>query len=325
MRRALLAAAGTAAFALSAPTAGHASGTPPTVGLGRHFMATLTETRDARSHPGDCVLPVVVSVECLGLGTPMTSGGGPIQTAPAVYIVFWGWNGRDPSGQAAYQEAFFNGAGGSQWNSSQTQYCDATGTPALTCTPGAGYVGNPSGLLKGTWSDATNPVPANPDDAAIQAEAARAAAFFGNTSSASNASTQYIVDTPQGNSTAGFATQWCAYHGAAASSYGTLSYTDFPYITDAGSSCGENFVNAGSAGLLDGVSIVGGHEFAESETDPNPPSGWTDTVGAETGDKCAWISIGPGAAADATLPSGTFAVQSLWSNAANSGLGGCAL
>jgi serine protease len=254
----------------------------------------------------------------------MTWGGGPIQAAPAVYIVFWGWNGRDPSGQGAYQQAFFNGAGGSQWNSSQTQYCDNSDVTGTTCGAGATHVGNPAGLLKGTWSDNTNAVPHNPDDAAIQAEAARAAQFFGNTTSASNASTQYIIDTPQGNSTTGFATQWCAYHGGASSSFGTLSYTDFPYITDAGASCGQNFVNSGSAGLLDGVSIVGGHEFAESETDPVPPSGWTDTTGAETGDKCAWISTGPGASTNVTLSTGRFAVQSLWSNSANAGAGGCA-
>jgi serine protease len=102
-----------------------------------------------------------------------------------------------------------------------------------------------------------------------------------------------------------------------------LSYTDFPYIPDAGGSCGQNFVNSGSAGTLDGVSIVGGHEFAESETDPNPPTGWTDTIGAEDGDKCAWIQVGPGAIANITISTGKFAVQSLWSNKANQGAGGC--
>jgi hypothetical protein len=289
-----------------------------------HAMATIHDARVPLDANGDCALPVILAVTCVGVGTPMTYGGGPVETAPRVYIVFWGWNGNDPSGQAAYQERFFQGAGGSAWNSSQTQYCNASGDPVgLTCAPGAAHVGNPSGLLAGTWSDNTNAVPANPDDAALQAEAARAAANFGNTTAASNANTQYIIDTPHGNSTSGFATQWCAYHGSANTSYGALSYTDFPYITDAGASCGENFVNADAAGVLDGVSIVGGHEFAESETDVNPPSGWTDTAGAETGDKCAWISIGPGASTDVTLSTGTFAVQSLWSNAANAGAGGC--
>jgi hypothetical protein len=273
-------------------------------------------------HHADCFPPVVVSVACGGAGTPMSWGGGAVQTAPTVYIVFWGWNGRDPAGMATYQQNFFNGVGGSTWEQSQTQYCqNATGI-GTTCSTGP-FVGNQAGALKGTWTDNTNPVPANPDDNAIQAEAVRAAAHFANTTAASNGSTQYIIDTPQGNSTTGFATQWCAYHGMASSSYGGLSYTDFPYIPDAGGSCGQNFVNAGSAGTLDGVSIVGGHEFAESATDPNPGLGWTDTVGAETGDKCAWIQFGPGASTNVSTSTGTYAVQSLWSNNANSGAGGC--
>ncbi len=48
-------------------------------------------------------------------------------------------------------------------------------------------------------------------------------------------------------------------------------------------------------------------------------------MGLENGDKCAWISPGsPGGAADITLTTGTFAVQSLWSNNLGSG-GGCAI
>jgi serine protease len=306
-----------------------ASGPLPQVASPGHLVRAMPTIHDARiplGTNGDCVLPVVIAVTCVGVGEPMTYGGGPIQPDAAVYIVYWGWNGNDPSGEAAYQQAFFDGLGGSAWAGTQTQYCDATSDPVgLNCAAGATHVGNPTGLLKGTWSDNTDPIPTSPTDADIQAEAVRAAAHFGNTSAAANASTQYIIDTPHGNSTSGFGTQWCAYHGSAGSSYGALSYTDFPYITDAGASCGENFVNAGPAGLLDGVSIVGGHEFAESETDPSPPSGWTDLAGAETGDKCAWIQLGPGASADVTLSTGTFAVQSLWSNAANGGLGGCSL
>lgn len=324
--RTALAAAGAVVGIVSFAPAVHASGISTSVALPRiHAMPTIHDARIPVDSNGDCVLPVVISVTCVGAGTPMTYGGGAIQSTPAVYIVFWGWNGNDPSGQAAYQQNFFNGVGGSAWNGSQSQYCNSTDVTGLRCAAGATHVGNPAGVLKGTWSDNTNAVPANPDDAAIQAEAVRAAAHFANTTAASNASVQYIIDTPHGNSTTGFATQWCAYHGAASSSYGQLSYTDFPYITDAGASCGQNFVNAGSAGLLDGVSIVGGHEFAESETDVNPPTGWTDTAGAETGDKCAWIQVGPGASADVSLSTGTFAVQSLWSNAANADAGGCAL
>ena len=80
------------------------------------------------------------------------------------------------------------------------------------------------------------------------------------------------------------------------SSNGLLSYTLIPYIPDAGSSCGQNFVNSGSAGTLDGVTIVEGHEYAETVTDQFPNGGWLDSGGSEIGDKCAWISSGQGVA-----------------------------
>jgi len=88
---------------------------------------------------------------------------------------------------------------------------------------------------------------------------------------------------------------------------------DLPYITDTGSSCGEDSVN-GSSGTLDGVSIVEGHELAEAITDPLL-NAWYDSAGAEIGDKCAWINLH-----NISTSGGSFAVQPLWNNA----VGGCA-
>src|SRR5258708_15243990 len=91
-----------------------------------------------------------------------------------------------------------------------------------------------------------------------------------------------------------------------------------PYVADAGTSCGQNFVNSGSAGSLDGYSIVNGHEYAETITDQNPAGGWTNhRNGQENGDECAWISSGQGAAADVSTGTGSFAMQSTWSNDTN--------
>jgi serine protease len=103
---------------------------------------------------------------------------------------------------------------------------------------------------------------------------------------------------------------------------GQLAFTNLPYVTDMGTSCGQNFVNK-TNGLLDGVSIVEGHEYAETITDQFPAGGWTDSSGYETGDKCAWISSGQGAATDIALQTGSFAVQSTWGNDFNGGAGGC--
>ena len=150
----------------------------------------------------------------------------------------------------------------------------------------------------------------------------RAATHFGNTTAASNASVQYVIATATGHNSNGFKTQYCAYHSATSSTYGNVAYTNLPYITDAGASCGANFNGLGPDA---GITIVSGHEMAETITDQFPSSGWVDSSGAENGDKCAWISSGQGAAADISLSSGKFPVQSLWSNAFNGGSGGCVL
>ncbi len=131
-----------------------------------------------------------------------------------------------------------------------------------------------------------------------------------------------MIATASGHNSRGFGTQYCAYHSATSSTVGNVAYTNLPYITDAGASCGANFNGLGPKA---GITIVGGHEMAETMTDQFPNGGWLDSSGAENGDKCAWISSGQGAAADITLSTGTFPVQSLWSNAFNSGSGGCVL
>lgn len=250
-------------------------------------------------------------------------GGVGVETSPRVYLVTWGWTS-DPSGELGYLQSFYQGVGGSPWNNSVTQYCQnvPSGTTSCSGVNGAVYAGNPTSIFAGLWQDAST-APAQPTQSQLAQEAVNAAAHFGNTTSASNASVQYVVATATGKSASGFGVQYCAWHSSTSSSYGNIAYTNLPYMTDAGASCGENFVNAGSSGLLDGASIVGGHEMAETETDQYPNGGWLDSSGSENGDKCAWISSGQGAATDISLPTGTFAVQSLWSNAFNNGAGGC--
>jgi serine protease len=75
------------------------------------------------------------------------------------------------------------------------------------------------------------------------------------------------------------------------------------------------FINSGSQGELDAFSLVAGHEYAETLTDQFPPGGWTNPVsGEEAADPCAWISSGPGHAKNIKLGTGSFAMQSIWSN-----------
>ena len=134
---------------------------------------------------------------------------------------------------------------------------------------------------------------------------------------------QYVIATAHGDNPQGFGRQYCAWHSYTTSNYGNVAYTNLPYITDAGANCGANFNGLGPEA---GITIVEGHEAAETITDQFPAGGWLDANGSENGDKCAWIASGQGASAKVMFPDGSFyPVQSLWSNAFNSDSGGCVL
>lgn len=250
-------------------------------------------------------------------------GGIGVETAPAVYLVLFGsqWS-NDPSGEATIVTNFLNGVGGSGWLNSVVQYCQGVATGTVFCNGAGQAAGNPRGILAGVWVDNGSLAPSRPSQSDLAAEAVAAAAHFGNTTAASNATVQYVIATATGNNSSGFGTQYCAYHSSASSTYGRVAYTNLPYITDAGPSCGANFNGLGPKA---GITIVEGHELAETISDQFPNGGWLDGSGAENGDKCAWISTGQGASANISLSTGTFAVQSLWSNAFNNNSGGCVL
>jgi hypothetical protein len=245
-------------------------------------------------------------------------GGIGVETAPKVYLVLWGsqWNGNDPSGEQSLLQGFFQHAGGSSWLNSVTQYCQGVAAGTITCGSSGQHAGNQTGIYATSWADNGSAAPSHPTQSQLAAEAVRAAGHFGNTSSATNNTVQYVIATATGNNASGFGTQYCAWHSSTSSSYGNIAYTNLPYITDAGASCGANF---------NGITIVVGHEMAETITDQFPNGGWLDRSGEENGDKCAWISSGQGASASVSMNGASYPVQSLWSNAFNSNSGGCVL
>src|SRR5579864_5437895 len=252
-------------------------------------------------------------------------GGIGVETAPKIYLVFWGsqWNNNDPSGEAAILQNFYNGLGGSSWLNSVTQYCQGVASGTFFCNGAGTPAGNQKGIFAGAWYDNASSAPSRPKQSQLAAEAVRAAQHFGNTSASSNASVQYVIATASGNNASGFGTQYCAWHSSTSNSAtGNVAYTNLPYMTDAGASCGANFNGLGATA---GITIVSGHELAETITDQFPSGGWLDSQGAENGNKCAWIASGQGASADISLSTGSFPVQSLWSNAFNGNAGGCVL
>ena len=256
---------------------------------------------------------------------------------PQVYLVFWGsqWGAESPSGSLRFGndqarvaprlKALFEGLGtnNERWSGVMTQYCEGVPARSVFCPTSAPHVPYPTpGVLAGVWLDTAVPAPSAASAYEIGAEAVEAAAHFGNVTAASNRNAQYVIVSPKGTHPDGFNTPsggFCAWHGFnggvnAPSPYGDVAFTNLPYIPDMGTSCGQNFVNLGSAGLLDGVTMVEGHEYAETVTDQNPGGGWWDAGGQENADKCAWISEGPGRSQNVPFATGTFAMQSTWSN-----------
>ncbi len=297
------------------------------------------------------VINAAASANTLSFGGTL-DGVGVVTGQPKVYLVFWGaqWgtagaaavqgNGSytafsgDPDNVAPVLQAFFAGLGTNAdgWSGNLTQYCQSSATVtvstgATSCAAGATPVGNPlGGALAGVWEDNAAPAPAAATPGDLAAEAERAAGHFGNTTTAANRNALYVVVSPTKTTPDGFNTPsggFCAWHDdtndaathtVTAQTNGVVAFVNLPYLPDAGASCGAAAVNPG--GTDDGVTIVGGHEYAEWLTDPIPGGGWYNTTtGAESADECAWLTTSPGAMTDIALATGSFPVQSVWSNA----------
>jgi serine protease len=258
--------------------------------------------------------------------------------------------------------------GGTTWGNVSTQFFQTSGGSEQ-------HITNPTDVLAGIWVDDTNngdlagtsssnpPGPGN-TYTDLAAEAARAVAHFHITDLAD--SNIVVAQPPKFSDPNALSSGYCAFHdytypGVEHGDYNGIkpgiSYTNMPYALainseptgggEPSNACGENAVNSGAAGKLDGFSIVLGHEIEETITDPGAEDivggtnlgGWYDTVDAnENGDKCAWVGeplVGgiPGAPNDLPIPGamsditgnrgGTFAVQSLWSNEGAGGAGYC--
>jgi hypothetical protein len=314
-------------------------GVVPTVSQARAMVSW------ERLHPG----PRVASASNLHYGGGVR-GIGVTTGQQKVYLVFygsqWGRKGTDGhgnttltgdrSGAAPYLQRLLKGLGtdGETWSGVVTQYCDGVAFTATSCPADSLHIPYPAkDVLAGLWVDESAASPRHASGHQLALAALQAARHFGNTSARSNRDSSYVILSPTRTHPDGFNTangQFCAWHdwngdgtlsgGSVTSHYGPVAFTNLPYLADAAFQCGENFVNSGNGGLLDGVSIVEGHEYAETLTDQLPIGGWVNTQGSEAADLCAW-SLGH--SADVAMKTGSFAMQPIWSNDANGGAGSC--
>jgi hypothetical protein len=297
--------------------AGHLHGVR-VVNLHRAFEAQLAHTKVgkisgivyARGHRPKAAANTAAA--CTEPACPVAWHNGTVQHTPHVYLLLWGPNWTADPNQAAsavYLENFFSGLGNGQaddnWSTITSQYADATGFPAF------------SGLVyEGAFTDPTTPR-TNTSLAQIGAEADSFAEDKGITDLND---AQIVVATQSGTCPQGFQgtgctggtlpRNECGYHSSS-----NEPFINLPYVLDAGTLCGKDAVNPTPGGDNDGWSIVGGDLYAGTITDPFPPTGWVDpNDGSEIANKCA---AQPGFDLTLSTSATPFAVQTLWSNAAN--------
>lgn len=318
----------------------------------RHgVVPTLERAQAMRTYAAPSARATAIGLAATSANTLSYGGGyygyGVLSGHPKVYLVVYGsqWGtastdtdgnmtlSNDPVDAMPYLQRMFQGLGtaGELWSGVLTQYCDGVtlASGATACPDSANFIAYPTGggVFAGIWYDNTSPSPASASQSDLDAEALRAAQHFGNTTAASNRYAQYVILSPTGTTPDGFNTSsgdFCAWHSAtgftdpSTSSYVPVPYTNMPYVYDAGYSCGQNYVNGGAPGYLDGFSMVAGHEYAETVTDALPGYGWVNSSsGEENADECAWIGAGQGASANVVMSTGSFAMQSTWSNDTN--------
>jgi hypothetical protein len=274
-------------------------------------------------------------------------GGGPVQQTPRVYVVFWGpkWNTASHTSAKNYITGLFTGLGltgkGDSWSGTVKQYGDFTGPPALNTS-----------VLAGTWVDTTDTPPSNNSSNPVTLdglaeEALNAAGHFNIPDMTTQA--DIVIASQQGtcftpldpaDATSTFAGDcgtpqaagngYCAFHNAdgldGIGKY--LPWINLPYQPDAQADCGQGFVSGFGANA--GFSINGAAELMEVITDPIDDA-WLDPAdtldgGGEIADKCIWAGSRwgqnpPDPIGNITLNGGSYAMQSLWSNAA----GGCVM
>ncbi|GAA2740260.1 hypothetical protein [Kitasatospora cinereorecta] len=260
---------------------------------------------------GHGLQPAARSTNTLKVGSSASQG--VVSPTPKVYLVFWGsqWSS-DPAGVAPDMQKMFQGLYGSKdtWGTILDQYCEGVAKGTTTCGTKGIHINHPtSSPLAGVWFDNTAAAPSSATANQIAAEAGKAAGHFGNTTQAPNLNAQYVVVSPTGTHPDGFPDSgFCAWHDkTATTSYGTIAYTNLPYIPDSGAGACTTFTDGR---LLSGIESTETHEYAETVTDFWPSIGWNGG-GGEIGDACVDLD------AYVALSTGTFDLQGLWSNSAN--------
>ena len=277
-----------------------------------------------------------------------------VYMTPQVYIIFWGnWWVTGGSAEQSALTSFFAGAGlGDNWSKTVNQYYATLSTCKLTWCPVNVYptVGQYGPLLlggtpaAGSIVDLSTNVPSSPTELEISNEAALTFQVSQAARAASGSVIPLVVLPPGSVPQSDMSDHACGHHNwnlmDVLPSTSTLDYSPVPFaVTSEDQANPRSLYNviAGCTPVGDstaqGFTRILSHEWAEATTDPFPGRGPKTTSTRTTLDgKLTWTlapawqnAKDPNEIGDAceysqyyfplTLPTGTFLVQELWSNA----------
>ncbi len=291
---------------------------------------------------GTRVTPLTVG----GPQSPVKYGNGPLMLSSKLYLIFW--QAKAGEFESAYSEPIVHYAEDLQAEDTHTtdefsvadQYTDKAGK-AITGKIEFGEAVTVTGYppLEEAEGCAAAKSPCLTDkqireEILAQIELHKAQDW--PTDPASEPEAQYLLYTPKGVSVCEFGEcapeLFCAYHGEITKigpQQKVAVYSALPYV----SGCDSGQAPAGVGGNKDADGTLDSeiHEIVESATDPNPPSGYTDSGGEEVADKCTGPiepqefpkiygtplggSIAEGSAFNQLIDGHSYYTQQIWSNA----------
>jgi hypothetical protein len=223
--------------------------------------------------------------------SPLGYNGGKLLTNSKTYAIFWGTPSAFPSDLVSGMTALLSGFANSTYLATANQYMGTTATTQFM----------------GAYSDTTAPPKTGPNVSTIVNEVASVLATHGLTAEPSAVYLVYTSNLPKVN--------YCAWHAAGTIGTTTVQVGYLPNTSlttgcfpSSGWFSSTTSYSYGTRSIADNTA----HEFMEAITDPVPPTGWVDANGAEIGDKCNFVYLGPVTLSGAN---NVWQIQSEWSNA----------
>ncbi len=213
-----------------------------------------------------------------GVITPKINyAGGALIPNPVIYYIFYGnWNqnnGTDTAAAVSLLTDYAQHIGGSPYFQINTTYSVSNYTITGNVTYG--------GSTTDAYSHGTRV-----RDSGILAivNSAIAAGKLPNDPNG----VYFVLTSSDVTETSGFCTQYCGWHTSANATVGHVRYSFVGNAARCLSACAAQSTGPNGNAGVDGMISVISHELEETTSDADPRSGWSDSSGAENGDKCAW-------------------------------------